>query len=98
MPMINVIAGADNEGTKSMAQRGAEGVLTQISSETLRDQFRAALQTVSTVFDSSELGAKSLTLKEISLKFEITVKGEVRLVAAAGAEAKGAIEVKLAPR
>jgi hypothetical protein len=91
---MQILASPDTTGAKSLSKSEAGSALTRLDSQELKQQFSSTLKGVSTMFEEYNAQQQSLKIKEITLKFEITTKGEVRLIAAAGVEAKGAIEVK----
>jgi hypothetical protein len=99
MAKLQVLAASDEaHGAKSLSSSETGRALTELTDDELKRQFSRALASVTSMFDehtSKPPSPGSLSIKEITLKFEITAKGEVRLIAAAGIEAKGAIEVKL---
>ncbi|MET4449359.1 hypothetical protein ABIB75_007673 [Bradyrhizobium sp. GM2.2] len=97
MANLKILASTDSDiGAKSLTDSETGRAFTELADEELKRQFSRALASVTSIFEEDASKEKSLSIKEITLKFEITTKGEVRLIAAAGVEAKGAIEVKLA--
>jgi hypothetical protein len=96
MTKLQVLATVDNaDGAKSLTDREVGSALAHLAEEELKQQFSRTLASITSIFSEESLKKGPLRIKEITLKFEITTKGEVRLIASAGVEAKGAIEVKL---
>lgn len=96
MPNLKVIASQDSaDGGKSLTGRDGGAALATLNDGELKKQFSQAIESVTSIFEEEAGKNRALKIKEITLKFEITTKGELRLIASAGVEAKGAIELKL---
>lgn len=85
-------------GAKSLASGMAADVFKAISQEELKSNFFNILQQTRSLFDLDNGITSAMYIKEVKVSFEISAKGEVRLIGSAGIEAAGAIEVTLSAR
>jgi hypothetical protein len=91
---VQVLAAVDAvAGEKGIFGTTSSPTAVEIDSETLSHSLRDFCRAFSVGLGELEGQVAGLTIKEIEALVEVTVKGEIRLIAAASAETKGSLKI-----